>query len=43
MNQSLATRAIGMQSVTYFSHAAQITLLFVAGTGVLISLLSLVI
>jgi hypothetical protein len=36
-------RARGMQNMTHLSHAAQITFLFMAGTGVVISLLGLVI
>jgi hypothetical protein len=43
MNQSLAARAPGMQTVTHISHAAQITFLSMAGIGVIISLLGLVV
>jgi hypothetical protein len=43
MSQSPAAHALRMQTATHLSHAAQITCLSMAGIGVIISLLGLVV
>jgi hypothetical protein len=43
MDQSPAANTPRMHPVTHLSHAAQITCLFLAGIGVVISLLGLVV